>query len=123
MRPCLVYSKKILSGLILLLAFIWFSMGPSIISLQFPKSSAETAQVVPNKYKSDQDNSPIDNSSEEKTETENVLVSSEYLKEDPDHIDAFSVSLDHRSWHDPRISLSAYIEFVSPPPKSAIWPA
>jgi hypothetical protein len=118
MKPYVTYPFQLFSCIVMLVAFLWLTIGTSFLSVEQQKKLHNETSSRSNADDTEKDAAPFENAKEEKTETSPNTFSEEYLREDTDHFDYTDAPLKHNKCHIANAFVAYYGESASQPPET-----
>jgi hypothetical protein len=117
MKPSVTYPFQIFSCIIMLVAFLWLTIGASFLSVEQQKQLSNRITSKNDADDSEKSSTPFENTPEEKTETSSNAFSEEYLREDTEHFSYADIPLKHNKCHFADAFVAFYGESASQPPE------
>lgn len=118
MKPYVTYPFQLFSGVVMLVAFLWLTIGTSFLPVEQQKKLHSESSSNSKADDAEKDAAPFENAKEEKTETSPNNFSEEYLREDTDHIACTDTPLKHNKCHIANAFVAYYGESASQPPET-----
>lgn len=120
MKPYVIHPFRLSSCIIMLVAFIWFTIGAPVLLIDHQRHLINTTSSKDQKPGSDNSSRQFENAMEEKKESSSGTFVSDYLQADDQYLLHTDVQLKHNKWYTAEIFAAFYGESVSPPPKISL---
>jgi len=118
MKPYVPYPFQLFSCVVMLVAFLWLTIGTSFLSVEQQKQLHNDSSSRSKTDDAENDAAPFETAKEEKTETSPNSFSEEYLRVDTDHDACTDTPLKHNKCHSADAFVAYYGESASQPPES-----
>jgi hypothetical protein len=118
MKPYVTYPFQFLSCIVLLIFFLWLTIGASFLIFERQKQVTNKTTSKSEAHESGKASIPFENPTEDKTENNLIAFSAEYLREDAEHFLYKNIPLKHTRCPDADLFVNFFGDSVSHPPES-----
>ena len=117
MKPSVPNPFQLFSCIVLLVAFLWLTIGASFLNIERQKQVTNKTTSKNEAHESEKASAPFENATEEKTENNPNVFSGEYLRADTEHFLHTDIPLKHTKCHFADSFTAFYGESASQPPE------